>query len=419
MNTAIHSVAPEDVMALLDGELSTAEAAQVSQHIDQCAECAELRDRLRGISQSLAEWTVPPTPPALDQTVEAALSNTASKNRAPRTGRGLTLRNWRVWAIAGGGTVVGALALVVFVASFSYYSEPNAAKQPRLMAYIGPDSETRQRAEPSPGAGIAGRAFQDAAPAVAVPPPPLPQPEAIGGLLSAPADAPLIARTAALTIVVKDLDVSRASLDSILARHHGYTAALTVSEDAPPRGLEGSLRIPVAELGPAIAEIRALGIVDRESQSGEEVTQQHTDLAARLDNARETEARLRDILAHRTGKMEEVLEVEDKLSETRGEIEQLEAEQKNLEHRIEFVSVDVSLVEQYEARLGSNSASIPNQMHNSFIAGLRHAGASLLSLMLFLEEYGPVLLVWLVLLGVPGILLWRRFVRIRNKIEIR
>ena len=81
MNTATHPVVPEEVMALLDGELSSAEAQAVSTHLDQCAECAEVAGQLRGASQSLSEWTVPPVPATLDVPVKEAAAKTASKRK--------------------------------------------------------------------------------------------------------------------------------------------------------------------------------------------------------------------------------------------------------------------------------------------------------------------------------------------------
>jgi anti-sigma factor RsiW len=399
MKTPTHPVVPEDVMALIDGELTATEATLVSQHIEQCTECAALRDQLRNTSDSLSDWTVPSVPSTLDRMIETRLAETARNNRPPRMNTGFAFRNRYVWAVAGGGAVFGALALLVVVSSISYYGEHATAKPQRMMAYIEPESASPhfQRSDVTAQA----------------------QSEMINGKLPVPADAPLIARTASLTVLVKNLDAARGGLDAILTRHHGYSAKLTILEETPPRGLTGTLRIPVAELETAVDQMRALGNVERESQSGEEVTQQHTDLTARLANARETETRLRDILAHRTGKMQDVLDVEEKISKTRGEIEQLEPEQKNLEHRVEFASVDLELVERYEAQLGNPSASISNQVRNSFVSGLRHAGGSLLGLVLFLEEYGPVLLVWLVLLRVPDILPCPRFIKIRKAIGFR
>ena len=113
------------------------------------------------------------------------------------------------------------------------------------------------------------------------------------------------------------------------------------------------------------------------------------------DNAREAETRLRAILQQRTGKMQDVLDVEEKISETRGESEQMEAEQKALEHRVDFASIDLQLTEEYKAQLsGGVSTSVGTQMGNSFVAGLRHAGDSLLGLVLFFEEFGPALVLW-------------------------
>jgi hypothetical protein len=221
---------------------------------------------------------------------------------------------------------------------------------------------------------------------------------------------PMIARTVSLSIVVKDFAASRSSLDSMLARHHGYSAQLTVStpEDAP-RGLQASLRIPEPELSQAVAELKTLGRVENESQSGEEVTQQHTDLVARLKNARETEQRLRTILEQRTGNVIEVLQVEEGIARVRGDIERMEAEQKSLEHRVDFATVELQLREEYKAQLNPPAASVSTRIHNAFVAGYRNASETVLGIVLFFAEYGPALLIWLIILMVPVIFAWRRY----------
>jgi len=179
------------------------------------------------------------------------------------------------------------------------------------------------------------------------------------------------------------------------------------------RSMQASLRVPAGELTTALEGLRKLGRVQEETQSGEEVTQQHADLVARLKNSREEEGRLRDLLQQRTGKIEDVLQVEEEIARVRGEIEGMEAEQKGLEHRVDFASVELKLVEEYKAQLGSPATDAGTQVHNSFVTGLRNAGGSLLGMLLFLEEVGPVLLIWGVILGVPAWLLWRRYRKAR------
>jgi hypothetical protein len=180
--------------------------------------------------------------------------------------------------------------------------------------------------------------------------------------------------------------------------------------------LQSSLRIPANELQSAVAAIKTLGRMETESQSGEEVSQQHADLVARLKTARETEERFRDILQQRTGKVSDVLEVEQSIARVRGEIEGMEAEQKALEHRVDFASVDVQLREEYKARFDSPAASVSTRIHNAFVAGYQNATESLLGFVLFVEEYGPSLLLWLAILGLPVVLAWRRYKRIRSSI---
>jgi hypothetical protein len=221
---------------------------------------------------------------------------------------------------------------------------------------------------------------------------------------------PMIARSVSLSIVVKDSAASRNSLDAILARYHGYAANLTVnSPQESARSLQASLRIPAPQLAAAVAELKALGSVQGETQNGEEVTQQHADLVARLKNSAETEQRLQAILTERTGKVSDVLSVEQEIARVRGEIEQMEAEQKNLEHRVDFATIDLKLSEEYKAKLDSAAPSISTQLHNAAVNGYRNVADTLLSIVLFFAEYGPVLIFWLLVLSAPGWLVWRRW----------
>jgi len=227
----------------------------------------------------------------------------------------------------------------------------------------------------------------------------------------------MIARTVSLVVLVKDVSATRSLLDALLARHHSYSAQLTVnSQENAPRNLQASLRIPAPELMAALGELRTLGRVENETQSGEEVTQQHEDLVARLKNSRETEARLQGILQQRTGKVSDVLEVEQEIERVRGEIESMEAEQKTLDHRVDFATVDLQLTEEYKAQLNPPADSVSTRMHNAFVAGYRHAAETLIGILLFFEEYGPAMLLWLAILGVPVFVTWRRYRRAHSRV---
>src|SRR5881227_3443199 len=95
----------------------------------------------------------------------------------------------------------------------------------------------------------------------------------------------------------------------------------------------------------------------------------------------------------------------------RGEIEQMEAEQQTLEHRVSFATIDLKLAEEYKAQLTTPAPSVAMQLRNACVDGFRSAFDSLLALVLFLAESGPTLLLWLIILSFPGWLLWRRYQR--------
>ena len=224
--------------------------------------------------------------------------------------------------------------------------------------------------------------------------------------------APMIARTVSLSIVVKDFPASRASLDAILSRHHGYSAQLDVNtEENAARTLQASLRIPAPELAGAIGDLKSLGRVENETQGGEEVSQQHADLVARLKNSRETERRLQAILTERTGKISDVLAVEQEIARVRLEIEQMEAQQKSLEHRVDFATVNLNLNEEYKANLVLPPLSAGTRLHNGLVEGYRNASETILGIILFFAEYALTLVIWILILLVPAVFLWRRFRR--------
>ncbi|MGA2047436.1 MAG: DUF4349 domain-containing protein [Terracidiphilus sp.] len=438
MITAAHPVDAEQLMALLDGELPVDEARAISAHLEHCAECAELAGQFRAVSRSLASWTVDDAPSSLEEFVMAQAS---APDKALRT-HTFSIFNWKLWVL--GGAVATALLLYIpTVGSFRKAGTRTVMEQRAIQPYAPsqpvaePPSIDMNQLASSGAADSRAPVFTDAPSgafhsvqeqsvqegAVAMKAGTIGRPvngrsDRLTSLDASTASiAPMIARTVDLNIVVKDFPAARTALDAIVLRHHGYSAHLSATTtDNAPRILQNSLRIPSTEVASAVSEIKSLGRVVGESQSGEEVTQRHADLAARLQNSRETEQRLRDILAQRTGKIEDVLQVEEEIARVRGEIEGMESEQKTLEHRVDFASVDLYLNEEYKEQFGTPSTPASTRIGNAFVTGLRNAASMLLGMVLFIEEAGPVVLIWLVILGVPALVVWRRYRRMKAKV---
>jgi len=224
--------------------------------------------------------------------------------------------------------------------------------------------------------------------------------------------APLIAHSARLEMVAQSFDRSRDSLEEILKRHHGYIAQLTVNaEQSSARYLEATVKTPAAQLDATMGELKSLGKVLSETRAGEEVTQKSIDLDARLVNARNTEQRLTDLLKHGTDKLADILTVENQISETRGQIEQMEAERKNLNNRIQYAKLDLRISEEYKVQMGGGSQSSSTKLRNAAVEGYSMVVADMLGLLTGLLSYGPILLVWCGILFFPMRWAWRRIHR--------
>jgi len=393
-----HSIDPEELMAYLDGELPVERARECAAHLEQCRECQALAADLKSLYQQMNAWQVGAPPESLDRAVRLALEAESLPGRkeggASDRARPLWRRPW-VWAVAG----VGTLLLLVGVGRFYVFWTGYQGQDNPPMAIMG-----SRRPYAFLGDFISW--------AVGVPA----RPEAVrsqvteSALSATVAPSPMIVRGASVSVVTKDFDLSRTQLDAIQHRRGGYAAGLQVEAPAGAgRTLTASLRIPADQLDSTLAEVKKLGRVEHESQSGEEVTAQYVDLNARLSNSRNTEQRLVEVLNQRTGKMADILAVENEIARVRGEIEQMEAERKSLEHRVAYAELQVELKEEYKAALNVTPPSGASQLRNSLVEGLGTAGDSLVGFVQLVFSCGPTLLLWAAIVFWPARVLWRRW----------
>jgi hypothetical protein len=224
---------------------------------------------------------------------------------------------------------------------------------------------------------------------------------------------PMIIHTAQLTLTTREFDKVRAEVDAILKLHHGYAGEMVVNTPSgSARSLNGTLRVPITELDAMLNDLKRMGRVEREFQTGEEVTQRYVDLEARLANARNTERRLTDILRERTGKLADVLAVEESISTTRGEIEEMEAQRKTMANQVDYATLQVTITEEYKAALEVVPVTTWTRISNAGVEGYHNLAEGLISLVLVFVSSGPSLVFWGVLLFFPVRMIWKK-IRLR------
>lgn len=404
MTAETHSIDKELLMAYLDGEIAPDQASLIATHLDHCPECREFAAELRAISSQMLAWSVEHAPQQLNNTVFEELNKggmrearSGAYQKVPRTVWKTLLHKRWVWAAAG---VFAFVLCVVAVVPFSLQKRASLPSPRAQLAMNESMATARETYEPT------DRSERIPGP----PPPPQKEPPSVG---------PMIARTASLNISVKDFDAARTSMGRVMRAHQGYVSSLNIStEKGAPQSFTAKLMIPVAQMDAALADLKALGRVGQEQQGGEEVTSQVVDIDARLKNARETETQLTDILRSRTGKIADVLDVEKEMTRVRGEIESMGAEQKQLHDRVAFASIDLSLVEEYQAQLGDGPSTAGRQVRNALVDGYHAAVDGLLSVGVFLLTVGPTVILWSLILFWPARWVWRRWQKSRGQSEV-
>jgi hypothetical protein len=87
-------------------------------------------------------------------------------------------------------------------------------------------------------------------------------------------------------------------------------------------------------------------VAENRRQTAQDVTEEYVDLEAQITNKKRLEERIVALLKDVTGKIKDVLEVENQLSRVRGEIEQLEGRLRYLTNRTDFTTVSISAREE-------------------------------------------------------------------------
>jgi hypothetical protein len=213
-------------------------------------------------------------------------------------------------------------------------------------------------------------------------------------------DAKII-RMGTIELEVSDVPKAlRTARDAIVALG-GYVGASSTSNDDERPTAQITYRIPAARWEDALDELRSLNDlttkVVTEQTEAVEVTGQVIDLEARIRNLRASETALQGIAAKAT-KIADVLEVERRLTEVRGQIEQLTAQLDELNDRAGFATLtayfSMPVVAVQVASQDWEPAAIVDE-----------AAASLISVLQGLATAGIwFLIVWLPILLVLGVI---------------
>lgn len=158
---------------------------------------------------------------------------------------------------------------------------------------------------------------------------------------------PRIIYTANVSVVAEDFSAAANKLVELIDTMGGYVANASLDRSSgESRTGSWTVRVPVKKYGDFLTSLDDIGFVESRTQNSEDVTMEYVDVEARIANLKRLEERFVALLEERTGKLEDVLKVEQELARVRGDIEQAEGRLRYLTNKTDYSTVIITLREQ-------------------------------------------------------------------------
>jgi len=212
--------------------------------------------------------------------------------------------------------------------------------------------------------------------------------------------------TASMDLIVTSPAQAAEEIRKLAKRLGGYLENSQVSGSPYAFSASIAIRVPTACFDEAHAAIRKLAArVDEDRITAQDSTKQYVDLNARLRNLRAEEAQYQSIL-RQAKTVKDILDVSEKLSAVRGQVEQDQAEFDVLSRQIETVAFSVSLRAEADAQVFGLSWRPLFQVKLGARAGLEGL-ADYAQSMTYFFFYLPTVLLWLMTILLGAAVGWR------------
>jgi hypothetical protein len=380
-----------DLKAFLDGELDAAAAGTMQSRIQSDGSLAAAAADFRLLSSSLGALSVGPRVTGREKVMEAI--------RTPR----VFVFPWKFAAACA-----SAVLLVAFVANLQkrgfvatgVESEVAAPLAEKVGATGGAEMPAPAEQAPRSDAGAGFKSEEEVARNGSDNAEPMPS-------TVAPEDFQRkVIRTGALAVRVDSVEEAETKVTDYVDSLRGYI------ENASSQNLNGTtpsmtmvVRIPQSKYSEAMATFEKLGTRLSKDSQASDVTQQVVDLDARLKNLRTQEETYRAILRS-ANKVGEIVDVQERISAIRGEIESMQAQRDALSKLAALATINLRLQQRPPVEDAVSSGWIEDAW-NSATTALGGALRSLSVMGIWILVYAPI---WIPL-AIVSVWGWRRALR--------
>ena len=182
----------------------------------------------------------------------------------------------------------------------------------------------------------------------AMPEPDMAMPGSVSSVTTAQIqDTRKIIYNANMYLVVDDSEKAAQQIAEMAKSMGGYVASMNGYRQDDSIVYDITIRIPADKFDDGRSALRTMAVrVEHENISTDDVTDQYFDIEARLDTLKATEKELTELMKEvrqRGGKVEDIMDIYDRLIQIRSEIESLQGQLNRLDKLVAFSTIDIHL----------------------------------------------------------------------------
>ena len=202
--------------------------------------------------------------------------------------------------------------------------------------------------------------------------------------------------TVDLTAETEDLDVLRAGLDEKIGTFNGYVEDQSINNGSAYqsrryRSTSLTIRIPADQVDAFLQDVGSLANVVRQNKRIEDVTLSYVSTENRLKALETEEARLLELMA-KAESMSDLLEIEERLSEVRYELENYGSRKRLYDNQIDYATIYLS-IEEVQEYTPVEEPTLWARIRDGFMENLSGVGDDLLDALVWLIVSIPYLVV--------------------------
>lgn len=209
----------------------------------------------------------------------------------------------------------------------------------------------------------------------------------------------------------EDLDTLLAELNRKISELGGYIEYQELYNGSTyssyrSRSANLTIRIPADKLASFTEQVEGVSNVVSYNESQDDVTLTYVDTESRVNALKAEEERLLELLA-KAETMSDLLEIEERLTEVRYELESTASQLRVLENQVSYATVSM-YIEQVKVYTEVEEKTVWQRIGSGFTGNLRDIGEGLVDFFVWAVTYSPQLLILAAVVVLAVILLRRR-----------